>query len=203
MSYAVPSQPPPPGTPAERPMVVTVSTWLLWATAALYAISAAIGLAYSGTTADVLEQAYAGTSAEGQEGVGAIGLIVGAVLSLAFAVGFVLLGIFNNQGKNPSRITTWVIGGIALCCGGIGLILNSVLGGVEVEGGPDPDEIERLLSDALPGWYDAVTWITSIGGILALLTALILLALPAANEFFRKPTEEIFEPPPSYPPPMQ
>jgi hypothetical protein len=35
--------------------------------------------------------------------------------------------------------------------------------------------------------------------LLALLAALIMLALPASNEFFRRP-DPTFEPPPSYPP---
>lgn len=204
MSYAEPVQPTAPGDRPARPTVVTAATWLLWIVAALYLISAVATFATLGTVSEVLEEAYAGTSAEGQEGVGAASTGVSAGIFILFAIGFAVLGIFNNQGKNPSRIVTWVLGGVALCCTGVGLLLTGLLSGMEVEGGPDPAQIEEMLADRLPGWVDPVNWITQIGSILALIVALVLLALPAANEFFRKPPEEVFEPPPpNYPPPTQ
>lgn len=206
MSYADPTQPSATGARPPRPTVVTVADWLLWLTAALYIVSSIVPLLFVGTYADIYEQAYAGTEAEGTEGIAVGGLVATSVLFLLLGIGFALLGIFNNQGRNGSRITTWVLGGIALCCSGLGLLLSGLtgsMGGMEVEGGPDPDEIERLLSEELPGWLEPLNLVGSIVSVLALLVALVLLALPPANEFFRKrPEEDVFEPPPpSGPPP--
>lgn len=198
MSYADPGQPASPGAQPPRPTVVTVSTWMLWLIAALSALSAIATLANLGTISEVYEEMYEGTTAEGQT---AIFDVVGVVISLLFAAAFVVLGIFNNRGKNASRITTWVIGGISLCCSGISLVLLGAVSSMEVEGGPDPAEVQERLSEQLPGWYEALNLLTSVVSILALIVALVLLALPAANEFFRKPPEEVFEPPPNYPPP--
>ena len=47
--------------------------------------------------------------------------IGGAVVQLLFAAGFVVLGLLNSRGRNASRITTWVIGGLGVCCAGINL----------------------------------------------------------------------------------
>lgn len=195
------AEPSPPGPPRQRPTVVSVSTWLLWLAAALYIISAVITLAYTGTFSDVFEEAYAGTEAAGTEGFAVAQFVIASVLSILFGVAFAVLGIFNNKGKNPSRITTWVVGGIAICCIGGSLALTAATSGMEIEGGPDPSEIERMLGDALPGWYDPVTMLATIGSVLAVIVSLILLALPPANAFFRKPPEDVFEPPPGYPPP--
>ena len=58
---------------------------------------------------------------------------------------------------------------------------------------------ERIINEHVPGWYEPVTIATIVVGLLALIAALILLALPASNEFFRRRPEP--EPPtPGYPP---
>jgi hypothetical protein len=54
--------------------------------------------------------------------------------------------------------------------------------------GPDPAEVQRRLEAGLPGWYNPITTTLSVISLLALLGALILLALPASNPFFRKRT---------------
>jgi hypothetical protein len=196
--------PPPPGPPAvrPRPTTVTASTWLLLLVAVLYVVSAVVTISTSGTVSDVYREAYAGTELEGTEGVAAASTIGAGAFSLVFAVGFVVLALLNNRGKNPARIVTWVIGGIALCCGGIGLALSGVSGGFQMDtgDGPDPAEVQRMLEDALPEWYGPVTLTLAIVSIVALAVALLLLALPPSNEFFRK-REQPFEPPPGYPPP--
>ncbi|HLU32502.1 MAG TPA: hypothetical protein VKZ74_00560 [Natronosporangium sp.] len=208
MSYADPTQPSAPGSPPSRPMVVTASSWLLWLTAVLFILPALVSLAYIGTYSDVYQQAYAGTDAEGTEAVSVGIAAASSVFFILFGVGFALLGYFNSRGRNGSRITTWVLGGLALCCSGVGLVLSGLASGMEgmqAEGAPDPAEVERMLSDALPGWFGPLNLVASIVGTLALLAVLVLLALPPANEFFRKrPEDEDFEPPPpAYPPASQ
>src|SRR5690606_37024128 len=98
----------------------------------------------------------------------------------------------------------WVVGGILLCLGGCGLLSTAVQQNMNLSAqngdlGFDPERIEQLMAERLPGWYEPLTWGTSLLAMLALVVALILLALPAANEYFRAPRYEE-PPPPAYPP---
>jgi hypothetical protein len=195
--------PPPSGAPARpRPATVTASTWLLLATAVLFLVSVVAAISTAGTVADVYRQAYEGTELAGTEGIATASTIGAALFNALFAAGFVVLALLNHRGKNPARIVTWVVGGLALCCSGGGLALSGVTSGMQIDtdDGPDPAEVQRMLEDALPGWYGPVTLTVTIGVILTLAVALLLLALPPSNEFFRK-RERPFEPPPGYPPP--
>jgi hypothetical protein len=189
--------------------VVTLSSWLLILVAVIQVLNLIVTLSVIGTIRDVLKDAYAGTSAESAGDIAYAFTIGSSILTLLLAAGLVVLALLNNRGKNASRITTWVLGGILLCCTGGGL-LNGVSGGTMGGGGnangdlPSSQEIQRRLEDALPSWYGPVSLLLGIVALLALLAALILLALPKANEFFRKP-KAAWEPPvpggayPAYP----
>lgn len=191
MSYATPAPP-----PQERPATVTIANWLLILVAALYALSFVLVISQVGTVNEIYREVFAGTEVEGTEGILTATTVVASALFLLFAAGLVVLAILNNKGKNATRIVTWVLGGIALCCGGLGLLAS----GLNMQTGDNFDqaELERLMAERLPGWYEPLSIATGIIEMLALIVALILLALPASNEFFRKP-EQPFEPPPSYP----
>ena len=126
-------------------------------------------------------------------------LHLGLGIGLLFAAGVVALAIFNNRGKNPSRIVTWVAAGLTLCCTGLGLLATAAGGAISgVETGdpnlPTQAELQERIEAALPGWYEPASLAIGILGMLAMLAAAILLALPAANEFFRKPPA-MWEPP--------
>jgi Ca2+/Na+ antiporter len=201
MSEGFATPPPPAPAPRVRPPVVTAATWLLLVVAALLAISFVMAVANSGTIGDVYEEAYRGTEQEGTEGAAVAGVIGAGALNLLFAIGFVVLALLNHRGKNPARIVTWVLGGVALCCSGVGLALSGITANLQVDtaDGPDPAEVQRMVEDALPDWYTPVSLGITIAVLVALAATLILLALPAANQFFRK-REQPFEPPPGYPP---
>ncbi|GAA4463476.1 hypothetical protein GCM10023170_069750 [Phytohabitans houttuyneae] len=196
-----------PGAP-RRPGTVTISSYLLYLYAALGLLGVIIGLSVIGTTSDVYREAYEGTSAEGAEAFVTVTSVIVGVIGLLFAIAFVVLAIFNNRGKNPSRIVTWVLGGISLCCSGVSLAGSAFSNSMNFDSGqndvPDASEIQRRLEDALPSWYTPVTITLAVISLLALLAALILLALPPSNEFFRKPAPA-WEPPvpgatyPAYP----
>ncbi|MEU2612361.1 hypothetical protein ABZ570_12370 [Micromonospora sp. NPDC007271] len=187
------------GTPPRaRPGVVTTSSWLLILVAAIQVVNLILTLSTIGTVRDVLRDAYRGTAAEQASEVAYAAGIAGAVLALLLAVGLVVLALLNNRGKNGARITTWVLGGILVCCTGAGLA-NTAAGGLTNGGStsgnmPSSQEIQRRLEDALPSWYGPLSTALGLLALLALLAALILLALPAANEFFRKP-QPAWEPP--------
>ncbi|MFY1635231.1 hypothetical protein ACN27F_18470 [Solwaraspora sp. WMMB335] len=184
----------------ERPSTVTISSYLLYAVAAIQVISSVAGLSVLTVFDEVYTDAYGGTEYEAVATFTTITLVATAVLGLLVAAGLVILALLNNRGKNPARIVTWVLGGIFLCCSGIGLIGG--LAGNAMTGGasstdpdlPDPTEVQAELEAALPGWFNPVNTVLGVIGLLALLAALILLALPPSNEFFRKPTAQ-WEPP--------
>ncbi|WP_446217715.1 hypothetical protein [Micromonospora sp. IBHARD004] len=186
------------GTPTRaRPGLVTISSWLLILFAVIQVVNLILTISTIGTVRDVLRDAYRGTAAE-QAGDFAYAFGIGlAALTLLLAVGMVVLALLNNRGKNGARITTWVLGGILICCTG-GSLVNNAVGGLTGGGNtgdmPSGEEIQRRLEDALPSWYGPVTTLLGVLGLLALLAALIMLALPKANEFFRKP-QQAWEPP--------
>jgi hypothetical protein len=184
---AAPAQPP-------RPTTVTISTYLLWLTAALALISGVLTASMVGRMADVYGDLNEGTAAEGTEGfiVGVTVFIV--VINLLFAAGLAILGIFNNRGRNGARITTWVLGGISLCCSGLGLAGTALTSSMNLDtsttgtnAGPTNAEVEAALSRALPSWFEPLSTVLTVISLLAILGAIILLALPASNAFFRKP----------------
>ncbi|GIJ79786.1 hypothetical protein SAMN05443287_107287 [Micromonospora phaseoli] len=192
----------PQSTPARsRPSVVTISTYLLLLFAICQLISVVISLATIGTVREVMEEAYEGSTVEGAENVAGLTVALGvgsAIFLLVVAFALFGLGLVNLRGKNGSRIATWIVGGILFCCVGFSL-LSGVAGGFSAPGGtsgdmPSGEEIQRRLEEALPGWVTPVTTLLGVISLISLLVALILLALPKANEFFRKPTAQ-WEPP--------
>ncbi|MET8282297.1 hypothetical protein [Micromonospora sp. NPDC005174] len=201
-----------PSTPArQRPSTVTISSYLLYLFLACQVISLIITLSTIGKTRDVLRDAYASSTAEGADQVADFFFAFGlgsAILVLLLAVVLGVLAMFNNQGRNGARITTWIVGGIMVCCTG-GTLLSGAAGGFTTGGNsgsdmPSADEVQRRLDEALPGWITPVSLLLGVISLLALLAALILLALPKSNEFFRKPAAA-WEPPtpgasyPAYP----
>ncbi|GAB4104998.1 hypothetical protein AB0C50_05075 [Micromonospora taraxaci] len=188
-------------TPArQRPSIVSISSYLLYLFLACQVISLIITLSTIGKTRDALRDAYAGSTVENADQVVdvfvAFGVGAGVVL-LLLAIVLGVLALFNNQGRNGARITTWIVGGIMVCCVGGGLVSNAAggfAGGQASGGGPSSDEIQRRLEEALPSWVTPVSLLLNAVSLIALIVALILLALPKANEFFRKPTAA-WEPP--------
>ncbi|MEW2142911.1 hypothetical protein AB0869_08860 [Micromonospora vinacea] len=188
-------------TPArQRPSIVSISSYLLFLFLALQVISLIITLSTFGKTRDALRDAYAGSATDGDQvaDVFAVIGIGGAIVLLLLAVVLGVLALFNNQGRNGARITTWIVGGIMVCCVGGGLLSNAAggfnTGGGTTGDGPSPEEIQRRLEEALPSWVTPVSLLLGVLSLIALIAALVLLALPKANPFFRKQTAA-WEPP--------
>lgn len=200
-SFSVPDNP----ASRPRPSVVTAASYLLYLVAALEVISAIIAFSIIGKVSDALRDVYAGTAlSDSSETVIKASYTIGAVFALLLAAGFAVLGYFDGRGKNGARITTWVIGGISLCCFGVGLggnaVSGSLGGGSSTNGGPTSTEVQRRIEDALPSWYTPVSVTLSVLSLLAILAVIILLALPKANAFFRKQPEATWDPQAGYPP---
>jgi hypothetical protein len=199
-----------------RPASVTISSYLLYFVAATQIIAAIVSLLTAGDMQAAYKEAFRDVEGGDTAASFTAAVIVGvAIFGIVVGAGLVVLAIFNNQGKNASRIVTWVVGGLYLCCGGFGLV-SSLGGGAGFGGGgpdvPSAEEIEAQVDRFVPSWYGPVSLTLGILGFVALLAALILLALPPSNEFFRRP-KEVWEPPvgefqgyqaqPGFPPPGQ
>lgn len=196
------SDPNHPAAPAARPRPgsVTIAGYLLYLVAAIQLVQLILSLSMLSTINDVYAEAFAGTYLAGSAStIGTVTLVGGGVLGLLVAIGLVVLALLNSQGKNPARIVTWVLGGLFVCCWGASLAASaagsaltpSTSSGANV---PDQAEIQQMLADRLPSWYTPVTVLLSVVSLIAVVVALILLALPPSNEFFRKP-QPVWEPP--------
>jgi hypothetical protein len=173
--------------------------WALYALAAIQIISAILSIATMGATIDAAREAVEGTS-DGDTIVTTmrISSYVGLAFGVAFAAGFSVLAVFVGRGAQPARIISWVALGLMLCCNGFGL-LGAAAGGVLSGAGGDTgdvdqDRLTRSIEESIPGWLTPVNYVLLFLGILASAAGIILLALPAANQFFRR-REAIFEPP--------
>ena len=177
--------------PRSRPTVVTISSYLLYASVAASMIGALISLTTIGTVRDVYADLYDDTATAGVENVLVAVSVVGVVINVLFGAGTAILAIYNNRGKQTSRIITWVLGGFFLCCNGFGLIGGAATSSMNLNtgdtGGPSPREVESRLSEALPSWFTPISTLLTLLVVLSLLGAVILLALPAANAYFRAP----------------
>lgn len=172
-----------------RPATVTASSMLLYLVVAMQLLSAVLVVSMIGTVTEAYQDAMSADDFPGEVGTFiSVVLVFTASIYLLIAVGLVVLAIFNNRGKNGARITTWVIAGLGLCCNALGL--GSTVAGTAV-GGTVPSteqaQVEADVAAAMPGWYDAISLVTSVITVLALLGAIILLALPQSNAFFRRP----------------
>ena len=56
------------------------------------------------------------------------------------------------------------------------------------------EELTRRIEDAVPAWTTPVNYVLLFVGIVASVAGIILLALPMANEYFRRP-QPVWEPP--------
>lgn len=116
-------------------------------------------------------------------------LCVAAVVTLAAFV-LVALALFNLRGANWSRISTWAFGGLTLLVSGGWLALRLALSRVEVDSEVPQDSIdwnhiEQMAWSEIPGWVEPVSTAAGFSATPALALSLVLLALPAANAFYR------------------
>jgi hypothetical protein len=194
MSYAV-AQPPP---AKRRPTPVGVASALLYLCAALLLVSAAVGFVPYSDIRQVVIDFYANDPSRQQAAAtgATIGIIITGIVYLLIAVGFVVLGSLVGKGKQPARIVTWVVAGLGVLCLGCGVAgsaISSSLEGMAGAGGESQELLDRIAA-ATPGWVQSVNLTIDIIALLVMVTIIILLALPASNDFFRK-EQEVWVPP--------
>lgn len=188
MSYTV-------STPGAKPRPSTVKTasTLLYAGSALTVIYGVLALINFNATKDItfegqeLPSGFAGMT-------GTVGTIITVVIYGALAVGLAVLGNLIGKGKNPARIVTWVIDGIVVLCCGCGLLGNAIgMAALEGMSGLDQETLDELAA-ATPAWLNAATIIIGLLIVLSQIAVIVLLAMPASNEYFRK-EQEVWVPP--------
>lgn len=199
---------PQPSAPRVRPGAVTAVVWTQFLTAALLIVTG-IGLfSVQSAVQDIVvdeirnDPAFDGSGITADD-IGAIVTVTFAVIAgiyVVFAIFYVVLGLLNNRGARPARILSWILSGIALACCGIGGLINRAGTAMNpaVNETEYQDEMTRAIEEATPGWVSALDWITLIAFIGGSLLIIILLAVPAANEFFRK--DDVAGPYPGQPP---
>lgn len=191
-------------TPGQRgrPASVSIAVYTQFAVGAIALISAIIAIVQTSQLMNRVRELTADVEVEGlqksdvQTALSIVQAITYVMIigTLLFGLAVALMGIFNLKGKNGTRITTWVLAGLGLLCGICGSIggAASSLGG----GGSQAanDELTKAFEKAaleVPGWYGAASLVFTVLDVILYLAIIILLAVPASNDFFRKPRPEV------------
>lgn len=206
---SIPSAPPPPATeppaPKVRPGVVTLAVWLQILLGVFIIgqsiVSALYGAdAQAAAEAELAAQGY--SMADLPEGTTFESDATSWVVPIVAGVLVIVLGLLNGAGKRPARIITWVVQPLVLLCGGFIAVsqlfaADFLQASIEASGGPEGIDTQSLI-DALAGVYPAWTNVVFYGAFalatLGSLLVIVLLAVPAANAFFRKEAAQTFIP---------
>jgi hypothetical protein len=166
--------------PAVRSPGVVFAACLLLAGVGAARVTATIGAFYA---VPQFTRYHADTRADADAGaLAAVALIAAALLSLLAAAIYVLLATLAARGLHPARVITWIL-----------TALTTVL------------TLTTLALDpfAPVPWFQHLTRVTDAATLLFALAATVLLALPAANHWYRARTAARHTPappPPAYPP---
>jgi hypothetical protein len=189
MSYTVAQ---PPAKP--RPTVVRTAVLLMWATVAMQLVTLVLSLLPNEQLSAALDQYYQDhPELGGAGGSNAATTTITVGIELLIIAGFAVLAIFVSRGAQPARIITWVLSGLAVLCLGCGSLVNAIVPSLlsaDTSGqGAAAAELLDLIRANTPDWIYYLSSAMNILVVLALLAVIILLALPASNDFFRREVE--------------
>jgi hypothetical protein len=196
MSYAVPRAKP-------RPAVVTAAVGLLFFLIAVHLVSLIPGIAQVSVIQDVVADEPSGPTANAMQIGATVGIAFAVVIALVLIACYAVLGVFVAKGKQVARIITWVVAGIfalntlVALAGGTAALTSRL---PQTAAGSD---LQARVKDATPSWIGTATLAINAVTLIALLCVFLLLALPAANDYFRKPPVQwppVGGPYPYYPP---
>lgn len=202
--------------PARRPAAVTAAVVLLALMAVVAVAYAVAGLFVLFSTVDAFRLVAAGSAASPDEvdavvALVAIWTVAGAVVSLLAGVLLAALAALVRTGRSSARVVTWVVAGLGAVAGCCGLTLLGGMRAIPLQ----PAEVDRStaellaqLSEAYPDWWISLGAGLSVGQVLGYLVVAMLLALPPAATWFRRPVPSPHMPYPlphpphmPYPPP--
>ncbi|MBO3733467.1 hypothetical protein [Glycomyces niveus] len=188
-------QSPPPG-PKTKPWSVTAVVWTQILTAVLLVASgiamfSVMSSVEDAVTEQLLSDPELADSGLTPDNIGSLMTFTFALVAgvyVVFAVFYVIMALLVNKGNRAGRILSWILSGIGLLCCGIGGLIGQVSSSMtaNVNGQEYQDEATQAIEDATPAWVNAIDWATLIVLIVGSLVIIILLAVPASNEFFRK-----------------
>src|SRR5262245_34861253 len=115
MSFAVSQSPP----AKPHPGVVKVASILLYVTAVLLVGQVVLSFLSLPDVSQAVTD-FEATHPELRGAGNQAGTIIGSVVQILLAAGFVTLGILVGKGKQPARIVTWVLSGLGVLCVGCG-----------------------------------------------------------------------------------
>jgi uncharacterized membrane protein len=211
-----PGTPGTPGTPGypstpepaarKPPMVVTTASAILFILGLLGLLNSILSLVGLGTTTDRFNELARRVANATPKDIDnqvtqlRVQTIIGAAVGLLIALLLIALAFWLLKGSNTARIITWVlcgIGALCACCSGLSLFALSGLNRVTVNGDAQAEkqvDLAKALADAVPGWQKGLLGTVSVLQLLGYLAVAILLALPAANAFFKK-VAPVWQPP--------
>jgi hypothetical protein len=178
---------------------VTAASVLLYVTAGLFVVYGFVSVANQ-------NNAVSGSDKPTNDTANVIGAVIGLGMPVVLAAGLAILAYFVGRGRNGARITTWVAAGIFTLCCGCGSVF-SLIGRTSMFDGiyasqPGGNPLDQVSSSEL-----VTTAVLEGLSALALLVAIILLAVPDSNDYFRKPAAAAGWPGgpqwPGYPAPQQ
>ena len=95
----------------------------------------------------------------------------------------------DPAGRNPARIVTWVVTGLfGLCCG-CSDVLGAIGTAIPIDSQTPTGSVNSAVAATRPGWYTAGNLAASIALVVVCLVVIVLLALPVANDYFRREQE--------------
>lgn len=186
--------PPPPKPP--RPGVVSTAAFLQFGVAAFALITAVvtfiIGRSISDDLTRALVDAGAPSQSQAQDFASVVVFTIGAAgfCGLIWPGAVALLGIWTLKGVNGVRITVWCLAGVAILCDGISVLASGMTTSQTLNLNNDTGDYKWAanvdIQKLMPEWYDAYG--AAVNGIALLMYVgiVVLLALPKANEFFRR-----------------
>lgn len=211
MTYAVPGPP-----TKQRPAPVKVAVVLLWAVAAMSLLSIALTFVPTPELDQAMEEfARENPQFATDDSLTLASSLISALVIGVIGIAFAILAVFVNKGSQPARVITWVLGGIMVLCQGCGLIFAAatpaLMEGLAGSGDADTEAVAeqaRIITENTPAWLTAASTAIGVLSVIALILVIILLAVPSANEYFRK-QDDVWVPPtgqggggfPQYPPP--
>jgi hypothetical protein len=187
-------------TPKSLPTSVTIASHLLHLVAALQVVSVCMVLPTTGKVMRYYKEVFPNphsfdstneVRSHYSEGF-LYTMILTSAVTLIAAAGLAILAAFIKRGKDSARVVTFVLGGLyPFFYAGLFLVFGA--GNAVRMGAPDDwdwsdkrrAELWQMLEDRFPSWYNPISTALPLLAVCALLVALILLALPASNAFFR------------------
>lgn len=191
MSYALPQ----PRPAKVRPPVVTVAAVLLYVFAGVYLLGELLTLIFGEDPRATLRRSNPDLAVS--DGVVTAAQVIGIVFALVVVAASVVLAIFVGRGNNVARIITWSLGGLWVLCNGCSVAVIGLGSAVHVT---DPQTGQDIFAD-MRQQTTVLDIAPALVSLVLLLIALVLLTLPAANDFFRKQAQ-VWVPPMGYAGPM-